>query len=144
MPELSGIPPTRLLCYEDAHVKEFDARVIKIVKSENGETGVVLDRTAFYPGGGGQPSDTGLIESDGMRARVVRLKRRGEIIIHFVDEVSWEIMEGDNVRGVIDWNRRYRLMRIHTCPLNVSGNTSSPRQTSGNREFRYGLTEGET
>jgi Ser-tRNA(Ala) deacylase AlaX len=114
MPELSGIPPTRLLCYEDAYVKEFDARVIKIVKSENGETGMVLDRTALYPGGGGQPSDTGLIESDGMRARVVRLKRRGEIIIHFVDEVSWEIREGDNVRGVIDWNRRYRLMRIHT------------------------------
>lgn len=114
MPELSGIPPTRLLCYEDAYVKEFDARVIKIVKSENGETGVVLDRTAFYPGGGGQPSDTGLIESDGVRARAARLKRQGERIIHFVDEVSGEIREGDNVKGVIDWNRRYRLMRIHT------------------------------
>jgi Ser-tRNA(Ala) deacylase AlaX len=114
MPELSGILPTRLLCYEDAYVREFEARVIKIVKSENGETGVVLDRTAFYPGGGGQPSDTGLIESDEMRARVVRLKRRAEIIIHFVDEVSGEIREGDNVKGVIDWNRRYRLMRIHT------------------------------
>jgi len=115
MPELSGIPSTRLLYYEDAYVKEFDARVIKILKLENGETGVVLDETAFYSGGGGQPSDTGLIENDGMQARVVRLKRHGEIIIHFVDEVSGEIREGDNVKGVIDWNRRYRLMRVHTC-----------------------------
>lgn len=113
MPESSGIPPTRLLCYEDAYLKEFDTKVIKISKMENGETGVVLHETAFYPGGGGQPSDTGFIENNGMRARVFRLKRHGEIIIHFVDEVG-EIREGDNVRGVIDWNRRYRLMRIHT------------------------------
>jgi len=114
MPELSGILPTRLLCYEDAYVKEFEARVIKILKMENGETGVVLDRTAFYPGGGGQPLDTGLIENDSVRVRVVRLKRHGEIMIHFVDEFSGEIREGDNVKGVIDWNRRYRLMRVHT------------------------------
>ncbi len=115
MPELSGIPPTRLLYYENAYVKEFDTRVIKILKIENGETGVVLDETAFYPGGGGQPRDTGLIENDGMHARVVMPVRHGEIIVHFVDEVSGEIREGDNVKGVIDWNRRYRLMRVHTC-----------------------------
>ena len=114
MRQWNGIVPTRLLYYEDAYVKEFDTRVIKILKMENGETGVVLHETAFYPGGGGQPSDTGLIENDGMRARVFRLKRHGEIIIHFVDEVAEEIREGDKVRGVIDWNRRYRLMRIHT------------------------------
>jgi len=115
MSESSGMPSTRLLCYEDAYVKEFEARVIKILKMENGETGVVLDETAFYPSGGGQPSDTGLIENDGMRVRVVRLRRCGERIIHFVDEVVGEISEGDNVRGVVDWNRRYRFMRVHTC-----------------------------
>lgn len=114
MPELSGMPPTRLLYYENAYVKEFDTRVIKILKMENGETGVVLDETAFFPGGGGQPRDTGLIENDGMHARVVRVKRHGEMIIHFIDQVSGEIREGDKVRGVIDWNRRYRLMRVHT------------------------------
>lgn len=114
MPELSETLPTRLL-YEDAYVKKFEARVIKIAKMENGETGVVLDETVFYPGGGGQPPDTGLIENDSVRGRVVRLRRQGEIIIHFVDEVSGEIREGDNVKGVIDWNRRYRLMRVHTC-----------------------------
>lgn len=114
MPELSETLPTRLL-YEDAYVKKFEARVIKIAQMENGETGVVLDETVFYPGGGGQPPDTGLIENDSVRARVVRLRRQGERIIHFVDEVSGEIRDGDNVRGVIDWNRRYRFMRVHTC-----------------------------
>jgi len=101
MSELSEMPPTRLVYYEDAYMKEFEARVIKI-KSENGETGVVLDRTVFYHGGGGQPPDTGLIENDSVQARVVRLRRHGEIIIHFVDEVVGEIREGDNVKGVID------------------------------------------
>jgi misacylated tRNA(Ala) deacylase len=115
MPKLSAMPLTRLLCYEDAYLKEFDTRVIKILKMENGETGVVLHETAFYPGGGGQPPDIGFIENNGMRAMVFRLKRHGEIIVHFVDEVSGEIREGDNVKGVIDWNRRYRLMRVHTC-----------------------------
>jgi misacylated tRNA(Ala) deacylase len=114
MPKLSAMPPTRLLFYKDAYLKEFDTRVIKILKMENGETGMVLHETAFYPGGGGQPSDTGLIENDDMHARVVRLNRHGEIITHFVDEISGEIRGGDNVKGVIDWNRRYRLMRIHT------------------------------
>jgi Ser-tRNA(Ala) deacylase AlaX len=111
---LDGISPTHLLYYEDAYVKKFNARVVKILKTENGETGVVLDKTAFYPGGGGQPPDTGSIENDGMRARVIRLKRHGEIIIHFVDNVIGKIREGDNVKGAIDWNRRYRLVRIHT------------------------------
>jgi len=113
MSKLSEMSQTRLVYYEDAYMEEFEARVVKI-KSENGETGVVLDRTAFYPGGGGQPSDTGLIENDSMQARVARLRRHGEIIIHFVDEVAGEIREGDNVKGVIDWNRRYRLMWVHT------------------------------
>lgn len=114
MPELSGIAPTHLLYYEDAYVKEFDTRVTKVLKTEFGETGVVLDKTAFYSGGGGQPPDTGLIETDNMQARVVTLQRRGKIIIHYITEVSGEIREGDNVRGVIDWDRRYRIMRIHT------------------------------
>ncbi len=114
MLDLSGIPPTRLLYYEDAYVKEFDSNVVKVLKTENHEAGVILDETAFYPGGGGQPPDIGLIEGSTMQAKVVRLQRRGDIIIHYVDEIFGEIREGDIVRGLLDWERRYKLMRIHT------------------------------
>lgn len=114
MLDLSGIPPTHLLYYEDAYVKEFDSNVVKVLKTENHETGVILDETAFYPGGGGQPPDIGLIEGSTMQAKVVRLQRRGEVIVHCVDEIFGEIREGVHVRGLIDWERCYRLMRIHT------------------------------
>jgi len=114
MLDLSGIPPTHLLYYEDAYVKEFDSTVTKVLKTEEHETGVILDETAFYSGGGGQPPDMGLIEDSTMQAKVVRLQRKGEIIIHYVDENFGEIKEGARVRGIINWERRYRLMRIHT------------------------------
>lgn len=114
MLDLSGIPPTHLLYYEDAYVKEFDSNVVKVLKTENHETSVILDGTAFYPGSGGQPPDIGLIEGSTMQAKVVRLQRKGEIIIHHVDEIFGEIREGAHVRGIINWERRYGLMRIHT------------------------------
>ncbi|MDI6847589.1 MAG: alanyl-tRNA editing protein [Candidatus Bathyarchaeia archaeon] len=117
---LSGIPSTHLLYYEDAYVKEFEAKVVKVLKTENRETGVILDETAFYPGGGGQPPDIGSMEGDTMQTKVVRLQRKGEIIIHYVDENFGKIKEGDYVRGIVNWERRYRLMRIHTSAHLIS------------------------
>jgi misacylated tRNA(Ala) deacylase len=108
------ITPTRLLYYDDAYTREFDAEIIKILKTEAGEIGLVLDKTAFYPGGGGQLSDVGSIESSCMEARVVRLQRLGETIVHFIGRSIEEVNERENIKGVIDWDRRYRLMRIHT------------------------------
>lgn len=120
MLDLTGIPPTHLIYCEDAYAKEFDSNVIRVLKTEDHETGMILDETTFYPGGGGQPSDIGLIEGSPMQAKVVRLQRKGEIIIHYVDEIFGEIREGDNVRGIINWERRYRLTRIHTSAHLIS------------------------
>ena len=114
MVSLSGIPPTHLLYYKDAYVKEFDATVIKVLRNENKETAIILDKTAFYPGGGGQPADTGLIEGSTMQVSVAGLYRKGEIVIHNVDRVSGEIKKENRVRGHVNWERRYKLMRIHT------------------------------
>jgi misacylated tRNA(Ala) deacylase len=113
MLDLEEITPTRLLYYDDAYTREFHAEIVKILTTEAGETGLVLDNTAFYPGGGGQLPDIGSIESSRMEARVVRLQRRGVTIIHFIGGAI-KVNEGENVKGVIDWDRRYRLMRIHT------------------------------
>lgn len=86
------------------YIREFDAKITK-----RGETYVVLDRTAFYALGGGQPSDTGSLRWDGGETRVTEVLKKGEIR-HFVDEVP----QVDGVRGVLDWDLRYARMKMHT------------------------------
>ncbi|MHA1860105.1 MAG: alanine--tRNA ligase [Candidatus Asgardarchaeia archaeon] len=101
---LEGLPKTRTLYYDDSYLKEFDAKVLKVIDKRY----VVLDKTCFYPEGGGQPSDTGYIED----SRVVDVQKLGGVIIHVVD--GFEGKEGDMVHCRIDWKRRIALMRNHT------------------------------
>lgn len=94
---------------EDSYVKKFDA----VVKEVNGRF-IVLDRTAFYPQGGGQPSDTGKLKSqDGEVYEVNFVKKMGDNILHEVDKEG--LREGQIVNGEIDWDRRYLFMRYHTA-----------------------------
>jgi len=74
---------------------------------------VMLDRTAFYPTGGGQPHDTGLLAWEGGTARVVDVRKDGQAVWHSVDGDLPAV--GAPVRGEIDWVRRHRLMRTHTA-----------------------------
>jgi len=102
---------TQLLYQTDSYLKEFDATVLQA-----GEQGVVLDRTAFYPGGGGQPCDTGqLILADGTRRRVVRLVRQDALLWHQLEGEGPVPAAGSLVHGQIDWEHRYQLMRTHTA-----------------------------
>ncbi|MFP3914955.1 MAG: alanyl-tRNA editing protein [Actinomycetota bacterium] len=81
---------------------------------------VILDRTVFYPRGGGQPGDTGLIRWDGGEARVVDTVRREGRLVHVVE--SEDLPEpGTPVEGIIDWDRRYTIMRTHTALHALSG-----------------------
>ena len=101
---------TKLLYQDDSYLREFDAKVVEVVSE-----GVVLDQTAFNPVGGGLVSDTGFLTSDGRRYQVkeVRVdKNRGEVV-HFLDTTEG-LDSGAVVHGVIDWERRYRIMRMHT------------------------------
>lgn len=97
---------TELLYMDDSYLKEFDARV-----TGSGEDWVTLDRTAFYPRGGGLPCDTGVLSWEGGQARVTRVVKEEGLVKHYVDS---SIPEGTSVHGVIDWDRRYRVMRTHT------------------------------
>ena len=99
---------TELLCNQDAYLREFDATVVEVSRS-----GVALDRTAFYPGGGGQPSDTGVLQADGVEYAVKGLSRSGGKLVHETD--SGAPLAGMAVHGVLDWERRFRLMRTHTA-----------------------------
>ena len=97
---------TRRLYYEDAYLKEAKAKVVQIK-----ENALLLDQTIFYPTGGGQPHDTGTI--NGVSVLDV-YKDEGGDIWHVVEDVS-HFSIGDEVELKLDWERRHRLMRIHTA-----------------------------
>ncbi len=99
---------TEILCYADSYLREFDARVLHVTPK-----GVVLDRTAFYPGGGGQPSDTGFLRASDDEYRVTNISQAGGQKVHELDREPPP--SGTAVLGEIDWDRRYRLMRTHTA-----------------------------
>ncbi|MDO8624486.1 MAG: alanyl-tRNA editing protein [Candidatus Diapherotrites archaeon] len=99
---------TKELFLSDHYQKECQATITKLLSP----TEVVLDQTVFYPQGGGQPFDTGVLEKDGESYTVTAVKRSPEGIVHHVDRVGLAV--GDRVSGKIDWRRRYRLMRSHT------------------------------
>lgn len=108
---------TRQLYYEDSHIAEFTARVMSCKTYKDGYA-VVLDRTAFFPEGGGQPGDTGrLNESEVLDTRMVN----GEIG-HILKE---PLADGTEVSGRIDWLRRFRLMQNHSGEHVLSGLTHS-------------------
>ena len=104
------------LFYEDAYIREFEARVLRAEVSGS-SCKLVLDRTAFYPGGGGQPHDVGVIRGEGWRVSVERVYEDGGDIVHEGSAMPSGIVpqRGELVRGSIDWDRRYKLMRMHTA-----------------------------
>jgi misacylated tRNA(Ala) deacylase len=110
-------PTGEQLCYTDAYLQSVEARVAAVDTGDQGPL-IVLDRTVFYPGGGGQPADRGLIlRTDDGRSWAVRAARKvdGEIV-HELEAVDGEPPAvGDSVRVDLDWARRLALMRTHTA-----------------------------
>jgi Ser-tRNA(Ala) deacylase AlaX len=107
-------PTTRLLYYDDAYLHEFEARVLQ-VSQEDRRVGIVLDSTVFYPMGGGQPSDKGMVEGKNGRVDVMEVQWNKGRVLHLADRFDGVISQGDYVKGVIDWSRRYSLMKNHTA-----------------------------
>jgi misacylated tRNA(Ala) deacylase len=96
---------------QDAYLKQADATVTVAE-----ERGVRLDRSIFYPTGGGQPGDTGVLRWDGGEARVVdAVKADGNDVLHVLAPDSPVPPVGTRVQAAIDWDRRYRHMRMHTA-----------------------------
>jgi len=109
----SKLPFTEKLYYKDHYTQDFDAEVLWKNKTKNG-TEVVLDKTAFYPEGGGQPGDIGRLNN----IEVKQVSKEGESIIHLIDG---SLNIGDKVHGLIDWGYRYTLMKHHTGTHLVNG-----------------------
>ena len=107
------MPMTEKLFYEDPFLKEFSATILDC-REEKGQWVVTLDRTAFYPEGGGQPADHGTLGN----VRVFDTKEKNGEILHFCEG---PLKAGETVQGVIDWTRRFDFMQQHSGEHIVSG-----------------------
>ena len=102
---------TEELFRQDAYLQSCEATVLAIDPS-----GIQLDRTVFYPMGGGQPGDVGVLRTaEGQAVRIVDTRKDEQGILHIPDAESPALAIGDSVTAVIDWSRRYRHMRMHTA-----------------------------
>ncbi|WP_297522992.1 alanine--tRNA ligase [Thermococcus sp.] len=105
---VKDLPDTRTLYYEDPFMREFDAEVLKVI-----DGWVVLDQTAFYPEGGGQPYDTGVLILNGEEVKVTNVQKVGKVILHKVERPE-PFKAGAKVHGKLNWGRRIQHMRHHT------------------------------
>lgn len=131
--EVTDLPPTRMLYYEDSTLREFDADVLGVV----GDGFVVLNQTAFYPKGGGQPGDEGTMEFGDVVAKVADVRRIGNVIAHRITGAAPR--KGQRVRGRIDWGKRSSLMRFHTATHILMG---AARRTLGEHVWQAGAQKG--
>jgi alanyl-tRNA synthetase len=128
------LPPTEQIYYVDQYLKEFNARVLRVVNSKY----VFLDKTCFYPEGGGQPSDHGFLSFGDVKAEVVDVQKVGNVIAHKI-KGSTAPNEGVTVKGVIDWDKRYGLMKAHTATHLVNG---AAQRVLGQHVWQYGTQKG--
>jgi misacylated tRNA(Ala) deacylase len=105
---------TEELFLGDSYLREFEAVVVELSGRE-----VILDRTAFYPGGGGQPQDRGTLGIGPVHASVVDARREGRQVVHVLDNPIPDTVR--ELEGSLDWERRYGHMRHHTALHVLSG-----------------------
>jgi len=131
---VEGLQPTEQIYYVDQYLKEFDAKVLKVINSEY----VVLDRTCFYPEGGGQPADHGFIAFGKAKAEVVNVQKVGRVIVHRLKGAALP-EECAAVKGIIDWEKRYALMKAHTTTHLING---AARRVLGEHVWQHGTQKG--
>ena len=111
---------TEKLYYQDAYQKEFDAMITKVAEKD-GKTIVALDATAFYPEGGGQGADTGMIQVADATFHVSDVQEADDVIWHTIEDATDALKEGARIHGTIDWDRRFDHMQQHSGEHIVSG-----------------------
>ena len=104
---------TKLLYLDDSYLKSMDAEILEVDSPSHGLFRLVLDQTVFYPIGGGQATDQGKLWTDSWQGKVQEVVMKDGEVRHFVtSNVPPKV--GEKVKGEIDWERRYKLMKIHS------------------------------
>ncbi len=104
---------TTQIYLDDSYQTEMDAKILEIQPEADGKWRIILDQTVFYPMGGGQPTDQGKLSSDSWSGDVYQVMMKDGEIWHYVNAQN-SPTAGDTVHGTIDWDRRYKNMRVHT------------------------------
>ena len=141
---------TELSYQTDSYLQEFDASVLTVLADERV---VILDRTAFYPGGGGQPCDFGSLTIAGVVYPVDKVKKQGDDVLHFLGGNAPLPTPNSASHGTLDWARRHKLMRTHTAlhvlcgtifrdyGAQVTGGNMEPLK--GHLDFEFATMRGE-
>lgn len=130
--KLKDIPSTELLYYDNPYRKEFQAEILRRIQNY-----VILDRTTFYPEGGGQPSDQGVLEEGDKEYRITEVVRIGNHIAHKIKPNT--LRAGRKVKGKLDWEKRVSLMRHHTATHILLG---AARKLLGDHVWQHGVQKG--
>ena len=136
-----SLPSTQLLFYDDVQQQEFDASVLACMPligddlPEGATHGIILDKSCFYPEGGGQEGDHGALKTDSNQCNVIDTRKVGDHVLHLVDGT---FETGDLVHGSIDWKRRKQLMDHHTAVHIVGG---AARQVLGPHIYQAGANK---
>jgi alanyl-tRNA synthetase len=131
--KVEQVPETVPLYYKDPFQKEFDGKVVAVVDDKF----VALDQTCFYPEGGGQPGDIGVLQTSVGLTKVVDTQKAGRVILHQIEGAPPRV--GENVHGSIEWDRRVSLMRHHTGTHLVLG---AARRVLGKHAWQAGAQKG--
>jgi misacylated tRNA(Ala) deacylase len=102
---------THLLYQTDSYLQNFAATVVAV---DVAQRAVTLDQTAFYPGGGGQPNDTGTFTVNGVTYPVLKVQKAGDAVVHLLGGDAALSEVGASAQGQLDWEHRYKLMRTHS------------------------------
>lgn len=132
---VTGLKKTETIFYDKPYQIEFRAKVLKAIKAKQG-TWLVLDKTCFYPEGGGQAGDRGFLKHGGKKIEITDTQKIGDVIIH---KASSAVKPGSIVEGELDWDRRYELMKMHTATHVLGG---SARHVLGKHIWQAGAKKG--
>ncbi|MFH1445489.1 MAG: alanine--tRNA ligase [Nanoarchaeota archaeon] len=127
--------PTERLYYQDSYKKEFDAEVMKTFKDRDGYW-IALNKTLFYSEGGGQPGDKGKLITGKKEIEILDTQKLGDITLHKSKET---IKDGEKVHGVLNWENRYKLMKMHSATHIVAG---AARKIIGSHVWQAGAKKG--
>ena len=141
---------TELLYHADSYLQEFEANVLSVSTDERA---VILDQTAFYPGGGGKPCDFGSLTIANAIYPVQKVKKQSDEVLHFLGGNNPLPAVGSASRGTLDWARRHKLMRTHTAMHVLCGTVfrdygalvtgGEMEQLKGRMDFEFATMHGE-